>query len=777
MLTIVLIPSAALLITGACVAGYLMSEGLSARDYSAHWQQGVAPIVQVVAADAQERMISLRALGGDRQALAGLQEQWNATDAALASAAKVSNAAQSINPGAMASVNAAFGKLLAQLPAMRLGVRTRRVSAAEVDALYTRLINVGTPVLLGSALSAPGSAAAVDGITVLDLLPAFDLHSRAVGLGAGWVTSGVLSQSGRLMVAELAGAYRNQLQELSSRLTPSETAAYNRLVAGGAWQLATSGEDDLALRGKLAVPVASWLAAENTVSADLLGLWGDSFRQSENSAVAAANQTLSRAILLGSLVLALSIAAFITAIVLASGLVRRLRRLREQTLELADSKLPSMMARIADGELVGPESEMAMSDHGSDEIGQVAEAFNTAQRTAVAAAVAEARTRSGVNKVFLDIAHRSQMVVHRQLELLDVAEAKQNDPEHLELLFQLDHLATRARRNAENLLILGGGQPRRKWRRPEALEDIVRSAVSETEHFARVAAVRLPAVRVQGTMVGDLIHLLAELVDNATAFSPPDAAVTVHGNLVGKGVVVEVEDQGLGIEHAERERLNQTLANPPNFQEMALSGQRHLGLFVASQLAARHGIAVSLQESAYGGIKAIVLIPADVIEANGTNDGDLPALGRRGRHHQPEEALAEMAPGPVPRPRGRQDADPRRRQSAEPPPDPVRPSPPWPDVHAPAASPVPLDMVSGPHDPAPGAPRRSRAPLPRRERLVNLAPGLRQDTEKTSPGTAPRRTRSPEEARGSMAAFQRGTRLGRDSPGQDNRESEWPGNE
>ena len=184
----------------------------------------------------------------------------------------------------------------------------------------------------------------------------------------------------------------------------------------------------------------------------------------------------------------------------------------------------------------------------------------------------------------------------------------------------------------------------------------MRSAVSETEHFARVSTVRLPGVQVQGVVVGDLIHLLAELVENATAFSPPDAAVTVRGNLVGKGVVVEVEDQGLGIEFDERERLNQTLANPPDFQAMALSGQRHLGLFVVGQLAQRHGIAVSLLESAYGGIKAIVLIPSDVVVADGAAGGDSSAIGGSGRHGQPDGGPAGMAPGAVWRPRGRDDA-------------------------------------------------------------------------------------------------------------------------
>ena len=751
MLAIVLIPSAALLITGGSVAGYLVSEGLSARDYSGYLQRSVGPIVSIEAAEEQERTMSLRALGGDRQALAGLQARWDATNAALSSAARIGDVAQGINPEVVASTVATLHKLAAQLPVVRQGVQTRRASAAEVDAFHTQLTNVGGSTILGTALSAPDSAAAVDGITVQDLLPVLDLHSRAVGLGAGWVTRGVLSEPDRLTVAQLTGAYRNQLQALVPRLTESEKAAYDRLVAGGAWQLATSGEDDLAKRGELAQPVVGWLAAENTVSAGLLGLWGDSFSQAESAALAAENQTVSRSVLLGSLVLVLAVGAFVTAIVLANGLVRLLRRLREKTLELAGETLPSMVARIADGELVDPESEMAMLDHGSDEIGQVAEAFNTAQRTAVAAAVTEARIRGGINKVFLDIAHRSQLVVHRQLELLDVAEAKQSDPEHLELLFQLDHLATRARRNAENLLILGGGQPGRKWRRPARLEDIVRSAVSETEHFARVSTVRLPGVQVQGAVVGDLIHLLAELVDNATAFSPPDAAVTMRGNLVGKGVVIEVEDQGLGIEHAERERLNETLRNPPDFQAMALSGQRQLGLFVVGQLAQRHGIAVSLLESAYGGTKAIVLIPSGVVEADGTVDGDSPAPRQSGRHEQPRGIPAEMAQAQVPRPRGREDTGRRGRSAAEP----IAPSPSPSVMQASAASLAPWDTPPGP---APGQASRNRTALPRRERMANLAPELRREA-KAAHSTRPRRSRSPEEARGSMAAFQRGTRL------------------
>jgi len=744
VLVIVLIPCAALLVTGVTVVGYLVSEGLTAHDTASFFTSNSGSLIQTASAIEQERTLSLEALGGDRQAQAALPGQWKATDAAFGQLTTLSKGANI----PAANSNALQG-LVGKMSAVRRSVQNGTASASSVDAFYTQFTSGSSSALTSGSLAGISPAAAVDQVTAEDLYAVPDLHSRVVGLGAGWAARGIVAPPNRVQLTQLAGAYRNQLQELVPRLPAADQAAYARLAAGSAWQTATSGEDNLAQSGKLAMPASTWLAAENAVSTGLLGLSADDSHYAEAAASASASQTLNRSLLLGALVLVLTAAAFTAALLLANGLVRRLRRLRSETLELADVTLPSMVRRIGDGEQVNVGAEVAMSGYGADEIGQVADAFNTAQRTAVAAAAAEARVRAGISKVFLDIAHRSQLVVHRQLELLDVAEAKQGDPEHLELLFQLDHLATRARRNAENLLILGGGQPGRKWRRPAGLEDIVRSAVSETEHFARVSTVRLPGVQVQGSVVGDLIHLLAELVDNATVFSPPGAPVNVHGNVVGKGVVVQIEDQGLGIEFAERELLNETLRNPPGFQAMALSGQRHLGLFVVGQLAQRHGITVSLQESAYGGIKAIVLIPSSAVVPDGAAaDGDPRPAGRSGRHDQPWQAPDESAPGPaVPQPRGTGMPDLRVAAAAEPPAEFLL------AVAAPPAADKPEPR-----------PRHGRAPLPRRERLANLVPKLLPDTQDVG-SAAPRRTRSPEHARGSMSAFQHGTRLGRDTQG------------
>ncbi|MGB3440414.1 MAG: nitrate- and nitrite sensing domain-containing protein [Actinophytocola sp.] len=795
VLAIVLIPSAALLVTGASVAGYLISEGVEARDFSGYLGQAIDPLVEFASVVQQERTISLRALGGDQDARAGLEAQRNTTNAVLAKIAGLAEVVQNLNPDAVSQSNAAFAELSTQMTLLRQGVDAGQVGPADVDAFYTGLAGVLITGLEGTARTSPDAATAAEETTTVDLFWVTDLHSRAVGLAAGGVPQGRLGVPERMVVAQLTGAYRNQLLALSSRLTDAEEARYKRLVASDAWRIATVVQDDLAQRGSTDVPLGDWIAAEEEVSAELLGLWGDHFRHAEGLAEDAANTLLTQAIIAGSLVLVLSVTAFVIAVYMANALVRRLRRLRTNTLELADEKLPAMVARIAEGHEVDVDAELTRVDHGTDEIGQVAEAFETAQRTAVAAAAAEAKTRGGFNKVFLDIAHRSQVVVRKQLEVLDVAESKQGDPEHLELLFQLDHLATHARRNAESLLILGGGQPGRRWRTPVRLEEIVRSAISETEDFVRVSAVRLPDVKLLGVVVADLIHLLAELIDNATSFSPPDSPVTVRGNVVGKGVVVEVEDQGLGIGFEERDRLNETLRNPPDFQAMALAGQRHLGLFVTGQLAKRHEISVSLQESAYGGIKAIVLIPLSAAE---NEDRESPAQQQRqeqlmssgssrtGRHQAVQPSFVpQPTQDPVPRLPRKADGGHRHWPGEEPEtislPQAVSSFEAFEPV-TPVELPVELSVERPPSPPSrerspgsasrerpPGSPRRDRPQLPRRQRQANLVPQLQLEAQDTQMISKPRPARTPDEAKNSMSSFQRGTRQGRANPSEHNR--------
>ena len=239
---------------------------------------------------------------------------------------------------------------------------------------------------------------------------------------------------------------------------------------------------------------------------------------------------------------------------------------------------------------------------------------NEAQGMAARAAADEARSRAGTREVFLNIARRSQGIAYQQLKILDQAQEHVEDPTHLKLLFQLDSLATRARRHAENLVILGGQQPGRRWSRPVPLVDVVRGATGETVNYEQVLVRRIPEVSIAADKAADVIHIVAELIDNATSFGPPGSTVELRGEIVGKGLVLEVEDRGLGMPAEQRDELNRQLLEVPDFADMALSADTRLGLFVVGRLAARHEIRVTLRESAsYGGTVAVILLPTAVL--------------------------------------------------------------------------------------------------------------------------------------------------------------------
>ena len=202
-------------------------------------------------------------------------------------------------------------------------------------------------------------------------------------------------------------------------------------------------------------------------------------------------------------------------------------------------------------------------------------------------------------------------MLHRQLDLLDQLERETHDPAELEQLFKLDHMTTRMRRHAENLVILAGRSPGRGWRTPVPVVDVVRGAVSEVEDYARVNVASIPEVAVVGRAVGDLIHLLAELVENATMYSPPHTEVQVSGELVPNGLVLEVEDRGLGMTSEAMAQFNAALTSPPTFDP---AQSERLGLLVVAQIATRWNLKVTLRPSAYGGVTAVVLIGSELLE-------------------------------------------------------------------------------------------------------------------------------------------------------------------
>jgi signal transduction histidine kinase len=301
----------------------------------------------------------------------------------------------------------------------------------------------------------------------------------------------------------------------------------------------------------------------------------------------------------------------LVGILVTRALLRPLGVLKRTALDVADRRLPEAMARIREGE--APEAAIEPVPVGTrEEIGQVARAFDEVHSQAVRLAGEQAQLRANVNDIFVNLSRRTQGLVERQLKLIDRLESGEQDPKQLDNLFQLDHLATRMRRNSENLLVLAGTDATNRSGRPVRLIDVLRAAVSEVEQYQRLVLQQPPTVLVLGRSASDLVHLLAELLDNATQFSPPDSHVMVSSDLGRDGAVaIEVADRGVGMTDAELAEANQRLASPA---AVDASVSRRMGLFVVGRLAGRHGIAVQLRRGDAGvGIWATVVMPSQLV--------------------------------------------------------------------------------------------------------------------------------------------------------------------
>jgi Nitrate and nitrite sensing/HAMP domain len=320
---------------------------------------------------------------------------------------------------------------------------------------------------------------------------------------------------------------------------------------------------------------------------------------------------ISAAAVGAAVLLVLGLALLFTTIV-GRSMIRPLQRLRSGALEVAGVRLPAAVRRLSetDDQPDGLEVEPIDVDS-SDEIGEVARAFDHVHREALQLAANEAALRGNVNAMFVNLSRRSQSLVERQIRLIDDLEQGEQDAERLGNLFQMDHLATRMRRNSENLLVLAGHDLSKRWNQPVALVDVLRAAVSEIEEYERVSLNVQPGIAVRGQAVNDVVHLLAELAENATSLSSADTPVNISGHLLTSGgVLLDITDQGVGMGAEEMAHANWRLDNPP-VVDVAVS--RRMGLFVVGRLAARHGIRVRLRPASSGGLTALVWLPDEVI--------------------------------------------------------------------------------------------------------------------------------------------------------------------
>ncbi|MEW2432375.1 nitrate- and nitrite sensing domain-containing protein [Micromonospora sp. NPDC047644] len=635
-----------------------------------------------------------------------------------------------------------------------------------------------------------------------------ELISQEDALLSGLFGNGRMSGAEYARYVALVGAERFVGEEARVRLADPDQRRYQQLVEGEAFTRLRAVQDSIIREGRpstqLPVGAEQWRGTVEPALAEINDVVLDGGEGIVGRATGVAVMVVVRLVLATGLGLLAVIASVVVSITTARNLLRQLERLRQAAWQLADERLPRVVNRLGRGEEVDVATEAPPLEFGTDEIGQVGKAFNAVQETALRTAVEQADLRRNVREVFLSLARRTQALVHRQLTLLDAMERREHDAEELEDLFRVDHLATRMRRNAENLIVLSGSTPGRAWRRNVPMVDVVRGAVAEVEDYTRVNVLPLGPVSLAGRAVGDVIHLLAELIENGLSFSPPHTTVEVRGQLVANGFAIEIEDRGLGMSEEDLAAANHRIVDQ---SELNLANAARLGLYVVSRLTERHGVRVRLKESAYGGTTAVVLIPLELVteadaspEDSGSfrtgsaiplpsapaTDSGRPASLAPVALATPATTTSEAAVTPAassPMADGEAEADtvlPTRQRtspatSAPDLPTRARRGPAQPALEAPTV-PTGLPAVdtsrseTADGEPAPagdGGPVPARADaertdsgLPVRVRQANIVPELRDDPA-VSETDDEDVVRPPEQVRRMMSSYQTGTRRGR----------------
>jgi hypothetical protein len=686
----------------------------------------------------------------------------------------------------------------AGLPALHASIGARTASRAQALATYNKLINDSYLLLNQVILTETSTPIAAQALALERIAKSGELLQQENVLVVGDMAGRRFPLADQHEFTKLAGARATLYDQTLPELDPSYRAIYQRNVSPAAYAGLTALENAVigGHHPRFPPPVApaDWGRAVQGVSLGLERAGTQAASALDQQAEHEARVTDLRLLLSGGLGLLAVIISIIVSLLAGRGLVRELQGLRRSALDLADHRLPQIVDQLATGENVTMDDgdSLDVPIH-TREIAQVRDAFTKVQRTAVAAAVGQARLREGIGEVFRNLARRSQSLLHRQLALLDRMERRTEDPQELGDLFRLDHLTTRMRRHAESLIILSGQSPARGWQNPVPFVDVIRAAVAEVEDYTRVSVISADDTGLAGPAVGDVIHMTAELIENATIYSPPNTPVVIQGGIVGRGFATEIEDRGLGMSDEKLAEANAQLAEPLPF-DPAKTDQ--FGLLVAGQLARRHDIQITLRRNPYGGTTAIVLIPHSIVVAEGfgelepvkalesTPQSAPPAPGRHGTGEQNGFAASEDTepdlvhegmPGERGEPAGagRQEPVLPSYQAAPPAPPPPAPSP----AAAPSSTETESPSWTGMESPAWSEPPRPAADataqddagqpvLPRRVRQASLAPQLRNAPPEYPP--LPGRygdPRPPDEARATVSAIQHGSEWGRSMSG------------
>ncbi|WP_229905398.1 nitrate- and nitrite sensing domain-containing protein [Lentzea cavernae] len=550
---------------------------------------------------------------------------------------KISELSSDLNPAAVERFQVAFNQL-ERLNSLRNSVRDTQYPAEAVQRTYSEsvetLINLGEQTI--SEINDPELVRLHLTTNAIARIKEQESLKRAILLDVFQRKAFTPSQLRSLQAADAElEAARNDFRKSA---TPDQAKIYDDTVTGlivdNANDMQESAINQQAgAKDFTQVTPEKWdIAATLTVNLtrDVENLLVEQLQTKTDDL---AGDTRTRAYVESGVVLAILALALLMALFVARSILNPLRTLRRTALDVADHGLPDAVERI----LADPDPENAAKNavepvpvHTREEVGQVARAFDAVHGEAVRLAAQQALLRDNVNAMFVNLSRRSQALVERQLNLIDRLEQDEQDPDQLASLFELDHLATRMRRNSENLLVLSGTDLSRRLTRPVPAAEVLGAAVSEVEQYARVQVGQTPDLTVQGRAVNDLVHLIAELLDNATAFSDPVTKVTVRTAKTRKGeLAIEIQDRGVGMGDQEIIDANDRLADPPDV-DVAVS--RRMGLYVVARLAKRHDIKVRLRgnEDIEGGTTALVIVPETLIAIPGQAPVSTPPSGSGG---------------------------------------------------------------------------------------------------------------------------------------------------
>ncbi|MEV0161880.1 sensor histidine kinase [Nonomuraea fuscirosea] len=577
------------------------------------------PVAELFFALDQERRFTAQAQAAPRAAARDrLAVQRRATDRAVRVFRPLAGADLTDGQRGLADAISRTVGSLSLLDQQRKAVDAGTAGATQTFNYYSGVLVSGLGVLTALSNTDEGRLN-TEAQALVDLFWIIDMVGREDAvLARGW-ESGRLTRIEYGFVTEAAGT-RNHL--LRARVLPALTGGETRhaeIAEGQAWQTMTAVEGRLSTAAGAASDqvrfredAAAWRSSVQTVTAQLRELV--ELRRRHVSAVGHAHADMIFTVFVSVStvgLLALGLVVF-ASWRLTSVLRRRILHLRQDAQELRE-RLPDVVARLERGEDVDVDAEVRKIEPTGDELGELGQALNLARRSAVRTAIRQAEQHRGFQRMLQRIARRTQILIGLQLKKLDELERRHEDPEVLEGLFDLDHLTARLRRYEENLVILGGGQPQRRWRRPVRLLDVLRAAQSEVQDYRRVSIDVEGESWIAERAVGPVIHVLAELMENATTFSKPLTPVEVRAAPVSRGIAVEIEDRGLGMEPERYASFNALLQAPPRLDVMTHADDVRLGLYVVARLAANLDLQVELRPSAFGGTRVIVLVPESLV--------------------------------------------------------------------------------------------------------------------------------------------------------------------